>query len=197
MQAIQVFIKWLFWLMLGSVIVATAVMYALNKKEGQAVKLPQLGEIPQFEFVSHHGEPFGRAQLNGKISVVDFIFTNCGAACPRMTMEMSELYHEFAKTAEVQFISISTDPENDTLERLQEFARGYGVTDSRWAFLRGSIEEVSALAEQGFKLSGDFPANHSTKFVLVDALGKIRGYYDSFDPESLEKLRSHIRALLQ
>ena len=196
MKAVQGFIKWLFWLMLASVLGGTALIYVLHENKSAAARLPVLGSLPDFQFTSHTGAAFGKASLLGKVSVVDFIFTSCGAACPRMTSEMSELYREFAQIPAVQFVSISTDPENDTLDRLRAFATGYGVTDTRWHFLRGPIAEVAALSEEGFKLSGDFPANHSTKFVLVDQQGQIRGYYDSFDAASLDKLRADIQALL-
>lgn len=38
---------------------------------------------------------------------------------------------------------------------------------------------------------------HSTRFVLVDRASRIRGYYDSTDPERLRQLRRDIRALLR
>jgi protein SCO1/2 len=38
---------------------------------------------------------------------------------------------------------------------------------------------------------------HSSRFVLVDRASRIRGYYESGDPESLRRLREHLRALLR
>jgi protein SCO1/2 len=70
------------------------------------------------------------------------------------------------------------------------------VTDNRWLFLRGELEEVHRVSEQGFKLAGDLPTIHSTKLVLIDKDQKIRGYYDSFDEESLRLLTVHVRELL-
>ena len=52
------------------------------------------------------------------------------------------------------------------------------------------------LSQEGFKLAAtlnpDDPAQpivHSTRFVLVDGEGKIRGYYDSLEPEAMDTLR--------
>ncbi len=39
--------------------------------------------------------------------------------------------------------------------------------------------------------------SHSSRFVLMDRVARIRGYYHSDDPASLEKLRGDIRALLR
>lgn len=183
--------------MLVMVIGVTVAMYFFSSNASSASQLPIYGQLPAFSLTTHNDKPFGLSQMQGKINVVDFIFTNCAAACPRMTTEMSDIYQHFAHSPQVQFVSISVDPDNDTLERLQEFAQGYGVTDFRWLFLRGPIEEVSVLAEKGFMVSGDFPGNHSTKFILVDRQGKIRGFYDSFESESLKLLEKHIKQLLK
>jgi len=197
MNGISFFFRWFFWLMLGMVFTATTVIYFFSDHRDPSSEMPVYGQLQDFSFISHTNAPFGLAQMQNKVNIVDFIFTSCGAACPRMATEMRELYHHFAQEPDVQFISISVDPQNDTIERLQKYAQGYGVSDKRWAFLRGPIDEVSDLAEKGFHVSGDFPANHSTKFVLVDQQGKIRGYYDSYDSESLHLLRKHIGFLLK
>ena len=68
--------------------------------------------------------------------------------------------------------------------------------DDRWLFLRGELDEVQTLTEKGFKLAGDLPNLHSTKLILVDRQGNIRGYYDSYDDDSLNLLTTHVRALL-
>ncbi len=39
------------------------------------------------------------------------------------------------------------------------------------------------------------PIVHSTRFVLVDAQGAIRGYYDSLDEDSIKKLKRDLEAL--
>ncbi|MBI4391779.1 MAG: SCO family protein, partial [candidate division NC10 bacterium] len=51
-----------------------------------------------------------------------------------------------------------------------------------------------ALAKAG---SGGPVILHSSRFVLVDRASRIRGYYETGDPESLRRLREHVRALLR
>ena len=36
---------------------------------------------------------------------------------------------------------------------------------------------------------------HSTRFVLVDAKGTVRGYYDSEEPAAIDKMLQHARLL--
>lgn len=195
MQPISVFFRWFFFLALAMVMLGMGAFFVINQAQVSREQLPVYGDVIDFSLTAHTGTPFSLADMQGKISIVDFIFTSCPMACPRMSTEMSELYHQFADAPEVLFVSISVDPENDTLERLQEYAGGYGVTDNRWVFLRGPIEDVAVLSEKGFSLGAEFPMNHSTKFVMVDPAGKIRGYYDSFEAEEMEQLKVHLQQL--
>jgi protein SCO1/2 len=158
--------------------------------------LPALGQVPDFNFVERNGLTFGKDNMKGKINIVNFFFTNCQGPCPIMNARVAELYKKYATTDKVRFISISVDPKRDSLAVLRKYANDFGVTDERWLFLRGELDEVQRLSEQGFKLGGELPTIHSTKLILVDPDGNIRGYYDSFDEESLRLLTTHVKALL-
>ena len=69
------------------------------------------------------------------------------------------------------------------------------MTDDSWVFIRGEMDQVVWLAEKGFGVSGDLPGMHSTKFILVDPAGNIRGYYAYDDPGALKLLRAHAAVL--
>jgi protein SCO1/2 len=177
-------------------VIALSGAYAIHLSNRSRLALPVLGQVPEFAFVERSGQPFGRHDLEGKISVVDFIFTRCPGPCPIMADRMSRLYRLFARHPEVQFVSITVDPEYDSLPVLREYAERQGVTDNRWAFLLGPIDEVVRLSEKGFMLPLDeAPTGHSTKFALVDAAGQIRGYYDSDADDKQLLLQYHIHAL--
>lgn len=161
-------------------------------------KLPVLGHVPNFEFVESGGKPFGLEDMKGTINVVDFIFTNCPGACPVMSSKMVRLYQHYKGNDQIRFVSISVDPERDTLETLTQYAADQGVTDDRWVFLRAPIEQVVELSVKGMMLAADnLPMGHSTKFVLIDADGKIRGYYDGLSDASMEELKVSIRELAE
>jgi protein SCO1/2 len=157
---------------------------------------PVLGEVPDFQFTERSGESFGKNNMRGTINVVNFFFTTCVGPCPIMNARVAELYQKYSTTDQVRFVSISVDPKRDSLTVLRKYAEDFGVTDNRWLFLRGEKEEVHRVSEKGFMLAGDLPTIHSTKLVLVDRNQKIRGYYDSFDEESLRLLTVHVRELL-
>lgn len=178
-------------------VIALLGAYIIQRANKEHLALPVLGQVPNFTFTERSGEPFGTKDFTGKISVVDFIFTSCPGVCPIMAGRMSRLYKLFEQQPELQFVSITVDPETDSLPVLRQYATDHGVTDNRWVFLRAPVEQVSMVSEQGFKLAmGVLPAGHSSRFVLVDSKGQIRGYYASDDDTSQLELDHHIRALL-
>ena len=134
--------------------------------------------------------------MKRKINIVNFFFTTCKGPCPIMNARVAELYKKYSTTDKVRFVSISVDPKRDSLAVLRQYADDFGVTDDRWLFLRGELDDVHRVSEEGFMLAGDLPTIHSTKLILVDDNQNIRGYYDSFDEESLRLLTVHVRELL-
>jgi protein SCO1 len=163
---------------------------------------PVLGEVPDFALVNRDGQPVRRADLAGAPWVADFIFTRCGAACPMMSLRMARLERELPADLGVRFVSFSVDPEYDTPKVLQEYAESFGAP-GRWLFLTGEKGEIYRLSREGFKLAvddttpvnEDEPILHSTRFVLVDGDGRIRGYYEAFDEEAVKKLTADVEAL--
>jgi cytochrome c oxidase assembly protein subunit 15 len=181
---------------LGTVLVTAFVAFVVTSHaEASREQIPVLYPAPEFSFVEKSGQPFGLADLKNRISVVDFFFTNCHGPCPQMNAQMANLYALYSHSDKVQLVSFTVDPENDTPLKLTEYAQRFGVTDNRWRFVRGPLPEVSRLCEAGFKVSGDLPGLHSTKLILVDTRGMIRGYYDYDSEASLKLLQSNIRTL--
>ena len=165
------------------------------KKSSQDI--PVLYDLPGFEFTDQDSIAFTRDSLKNRITVVDFIFTNCPGPCPLMSAEIAKLYDFYSGFPQVNFLSISVDPMRDDLSALKEYADKFGVNDRRWRFVRDEMEATMDLYEFGFKLGGMLPAGHSTKFVLVDQNAQIRGYYSSDDPISLSILKDHINILIK
>ncbi len=161
-------------------------------------ELPVLATIAELELETSLGTRLSAADLDGRVHVVDFIFTSCQMACPLMTAKMKRLYDDYAEGEEVRFLSVSTDPATDTVEVLHAYAARFDVDQTRWVFARAPADELARLSEKEFLLgAAGFPAGHSLKFVLVDRHRRIRGYYDSEDEEELKELRRGLDGLLR
>jgi len=161
-----------------------------------APPLPELGDIPAFEFTNSDGPPFSSTALAGKVWVADFCFTHCPGPCPRMASQIRDIQSATANLANVRFVSISVDPARDTPAVLAEYAARQKAIAGRWFFLSGSKEKTETLMTKSFYLGFDGElTNHSTRFALVDNQMKIRGFYDSFDKESISKLTADLKNL--
>ena len=160
--------------------------------------LPVVVQVPEFSFTERNGKQMGPKELLGKVWVADFIFTNCPGPCPLMTLQMHRIQERFKSSDDLRLVSITVDPERDTLPVLKEYARKYQADPHKWFFLRGPRKEAHELAFKGFKQGSKAdPLNdHSIRFALVDRLGRIRNYYDGTDEKSMERLFSDLEALL-
>lgn len=164
--------------------------------------LPTLGTVPKFELVNQDAQPFGSAQLSGKIWIADFIFTTCPGPCPIISTRMSELQRPLEKS-DVRLVSFTVDPEKDTPEVLRVYADKLRKPPLRWDFLTGSRDTIHSLSRDGFKLGLSEGAEedggpiHTTRFVLVDRRGTIRGYYDALAPDAVTKLLADTNHLLR
>ena len=158
--------------------------------------LPDYGKVPAFHMTDSTGRPFSSSELAGKVWVVDFIYANCPAACPMMSSKMHTVAEKLKGQPDVRIVSISVDPERDTPPVLNEFAKRYGGPTERWTFLTGSPENVHLLAYTTFHV-GDVlgKIEHSTKFMLIDKEGKIRGYYSSTDEEGIPAMLKDLSVL--
>jgi protein SCO1 len=153
-------------------------------------------ELPDFTataVTTEGSKKMGKKDLLGQVWVADFIFTTCGDICPRMTRQMRRLQNRLPP--EVLLVSFTIDPKRDTVDVLQSFAKEFEADPKRWFFLRMSEKKLGKLMDSGFKLVTTDRAtfeknvndqlNHNSRFVVMDKRGRIRGYYDGLQEESL------------
>jgi protein SCO1/2 len=184
-----------------------ALLYNREKEElpagKEAALLADYGVVPPVELTERSGRKVSLGDLRGRIWVVDFIFTNCAGTCQMMSSKLSDLQKSLRKAGNVSLVSISVDPKRDSLQQLNAFAEKYSADPDRWLFLTGKDSVVQDLAKNTFMLAvqeGTAPDEqiiHSTRFVLVDAQGHIRGYYNSMENESHQKLLTDIGILMR
>jgi protein SCO1/2 len=199
-----------------SLLLSVAVVAYRQHAEASA-PLPVLTELEPFSLVDQRGQQVTLASLHGTVFVADFIFTGCQSACPMLTSKMRSLQQHLAargaaKGHPVKLISFSVDPEVDTPEKLATYAAKWGADEARWMFLTGSLAEVNRAVTRGMKIAfqkggaddpgkspaGDqsaFDVMHGERFVLVDANGRVRGYFDA-DPDGMDRIEQGINQLV-
>lgn len=115
---------------------------------------------------------------------------------------MSEMQKPLEKT-DVHFVSFTVDPEKDTPQILREYANRLQAEPGRWDFVTGSKLAIYDLSRGGFKLAAaehdgeNGEPLHSTRMILVDRRGQIRGYYDATEADAITRLLSDTSHLLK
>lgn len=146
---------------------------------------------PAFSLIDQNSQPVSDQSLRGNVWVAAFIFTQCAGPCPMMSSKMAQL-QESIPDKSVKLVSFTVDPERDTPEVLKKYAANFKADESRWHFLTGEKQAMFDVAA-GMKIAAkpateDSEIFHSTKFLLVDQRGDIRGIYGMEDPAELAKL---------
>jgi protein SCO1 len=157
------------------------------------------GGVPEFTLINQDGKNFGSADLRGKIWIADFIYTTCPGPCPMISSRMSELQKPLEKT-DVHLVSFTVDPAKDTPQVLQTYAERLEAEPGRWDFLTGPQSTIYNLSRNGFKLAVGEEKGvpiHSTRMILVDRHGAIRGYYDASEADAVTKLVADTTHLLR
>jgi len=186
-------------------IVTLGILLWLRNVEVSALRqriVSSYGTVPPFQLTNQNGQPFGSAQLSGKIWIADFIYTTCPGPCPMISSRMSEVQNPLEKT-DVHLVSFSVDPDKDTPRVLRGYAERLQAEPGRWDFLTGSKSSIYKLSHDGFKLAVSDGSDaqgipvHSTRIVLVDRHGEIRGYYDAMESDAITKLLADANHLLR
>ena len=133
-----------------------------------------------------------RALLDGKITVMAFIYTRCGDICPEATMLLHELHGIASEDPtlrnELQLITISFDPEYDTPEvmALHADALRRAGESAVWRFLTTPSEaELRPMLDAynqpiGRKTDPDDPLGplaHQLRVFLINSKGEVRNIF--------------------
>lgn len=172
--------------------------------DGKEVSDTVYPTIPYFYFLNDDSVIVRSTEMEGKVWVVDFFFTTCPTICPTMTKNMQKLnaatkdLHD-----ELQFISISINPQHDTPSILKRYREHYKATASNWQFFTGKEAETHQLGIENFQIfagrdeESEGGYAHSGAFTLVDKEGYVRGVYLGTDEKQVIQLEKDIRKLLK
>ena len=113
----------------------------------------EIGEqAPDFTLLDQEGRAVSANRFRGKMVMMNFIFTRCPIAtmCPAATQRMAELQDAVKKAGipNVEFVSITLDPEYDTPGVLKDYANARGLDLTNWSFLTGPDAAVRHLLAQ-------------------------------------------------
>lgn len=159
--------------------------------------------ILDFELLNQEGDTVRRADVEGQILVVDFFFTRCATICPKMTANLKLIHDRLDPSWPVQIMSHSVTPQADSVSVLQAYANKQEANLDLWWFLTGAKTDIYKLARQSYfscldQGDGGFQDFvHTENIVLVDGLGRLRGFYDGTDSKAMSQLFSDLSFLAE
>ena len=156
---------------------------------------PVEGWLNSFTLIERNGESITSESLKGQPYIASFFFSTCPSICKLQNEKLQQLQTEF-KGLPIRFVAITVDPETDTPEKLQEYAKRYKADAKQWLFLTGDLTYIRRVGAEMFTVAVDKQV-HTERFILVDSEGKILHYYTWTDPGQFKKLKDDIQAILE
>lgn len=142
-----------------------------------ALALP--ADAREARLVDQSGRAFSLTQLRGTPLVVTFVSAHCKDVCPLIDAQIGQaVTNARARDLRVRFVTITLDPERDSLADMKKLARTFGADPRYWLVAGGSIDDVHAIM-RAFRVTADRGADgyadvHTTFVYLVDKHGVVR-----------------------
>lgn len=137
---------------------------------------------PDFTLTDQSGRKVSMSDQRGKLVLVTFLYTNCPDVCPLITQNLNQALQMLGpKRDDVRVLAISVDPEGDTPESVDKYAKAHHLLPE-FHYLTGTRDElmqvwndydVAAVARDPELV------DHTAYTMLVDRSGGGRVIYDA------------------
>ena len=139
--------------------------------------------MPDYTFTNTQGRVVRLSDFKGQAFAITFIFTRCPfpTFCPRLSINFEQAQQQLKAMSggptNWHLLSITIDPDYDTMPRLKDYAARYKADPARWDFLTGELIDITAISEQFglqfWRANPSEPINHNVRTVVIDAAGRV------------------------
>jgi len=145
--------------------------------------------VPNFSLLNQDGNNVKLSDFRGKVVLVTFLYTQCPfpEKCPMISSKLEKTRALIDRVEggreNLQVLSITLDPENDTPEALKAYAQGMDKDFSNWSFLTSSPATVARVASLFGVLywDQDGTIEHNMRTALIDRQGRLHKLYSGSD----------------
>ena len=140
-----------------------------------------------FTFLSEDNIEFKKDDLIGKWTLMYFGFTRCPDECPTSMYQMSKLVKVLREKnfplEDKQFVLVSIDPERDSPEQINKYAKGFdeafiGVSNVRPMLLNLATQlSVNNVMPSGEETDHSHLDNHVNNILLLNPNGEFAGVF--------------------
>ncbi|MFS0554516.1 SCO family protein [Brevibacillus sp. 179-C9.3 HS] len=152
-------------------------------------------KLPDVTLQTVDGQSYSLAPQKKTIRLVELIYTRCPDICPTTTVRMVQLQKRLLEAnlmgQDIEFLTITIDPQNDTPDVMRYYAKQLGIQEQGWTLLRGDDETIRTVTNSlGFfanKMDDGFISHTSSTYLVDENNIVIRkfGMGDDFDPEQI------------
>ena len=132
--------------------------------------------LKEFTLTNQAGKPVASKDLVGTVYVTNFFFSSCPGTCLQQNQKIQEIARQYGPK-EVQFLSITCDPDIDSPSRLREYGVKLAANPADWSFLTGDLLYIRRVAGEIYRIPLD-KQTHSERFFVTDKWGNIRGDFE-------------------
>jgi protein SCO1/2 len=167
-------------------------------------ELPYLGEtvvaadggkeyhtVSDINLINQHGQPITLDDFDSCIIVANIFFASCAEVCPNMNKQIQVIAEEFQAFPYVRFLTVTIDPEHDSLAVLSTYANSYKADLYKRTFATGSKREIYDWVMNDLLLATEQRGQdfiHDDKVVIIDKSRHIRGILETSGKTLTEKL---------
>lgn len=190
------------WFSVAAAVLALLVVGVFGYQYWQKSQIPVVKQMNDFTLDNIDGSTFTLSETNGKVRLVEFIFTHCPDICPATTFNMAKMQEQLKAKGlfgdKVAFVTITFDPERDTPEVLKAYADKFGADQRGWYFLRGdqaAVEKVTKDFGIAVLKQPDGSFTHTARMFLVDKDGNMRRMYGMASDMDMDNMLKDIEQL--
>jgi protein SCO1/2 len=190
------------WFSVAAAVLALLVVGVFGYQYWQKSQIPVVKQMNDFTLDNIDGSTFTLSETNGKVRLVEFIFTHCPDICPATTFNMAKMQEQLKAKGlfgdKVAFVTITFDPERDTPEVLKAYADKFGADQRGWYFLRGdqaAVEKVTKDFGIAVLKQPDGSFAHTARMFLVDKDGNMRRMYGMASNMDMDNMLKDIEQL--
>jgi len=147
-------------------------------------EMGDFGQAPAFELINHEGDTVSLDNFKGRMQVVGYFSSDCGALCDTLVNTYSRIQKEF--------------PNNNYMVNIYSYNSGKAAIDavnnkeagSKWYWLEGEQNSLDKMFAEGYNM--EVQNGYSTQIALVDSSMTIRRLYDALDVDDVNRLIVHL-----
>ena len=162
----------------------------------------ELKRFLSIDLTDSGGNSVSEKNLEGKFTIVSFFYTTCRGICPLITSHLKGLSPELERSSDFQMLSISIDPQTDSVSKIAKYKKDQSISNSNWIFVTGDKDKIYELARRSFNadtrltsIEGAFDFVHSENIYLLDRDLYVRAIFQGKTKNSIPIILKNLEVL--